>query len=166
MTFVKWKAFQKYLSSRKSAMYFGDSPVCVRTSLLNFNFAAINCHFLWILHIKYPKLSVNISTCFNPIFKAVVPSSKGQIPVKKKTSLGYFFVVNKGTCGSCKPLLVNEGLSSSTCMWELLQPATWNTSVFNTWWVAVSSGPIFYKGNQCVILYTCLLIVRPTTGEV
>lgn len=47
----------------------GDSPVCVRTPLFDFDFAAVCNHFFWVLHVKDPKLSVNFCACFNPILK-------------------------------------------------------------------------------------------------
>ena len=62
--------FRNTYDQGKNATYCGDSPVCVKTPLLNFNFAAMNCHFLWILYIEYPELSINTCVCFNPIFKS------------------------------------------------------------------------------------------------
>jgi hypothetical protein len=46
------------------------SPVCVRTSLFNLDFAAVLCHVIWVLHIKDPKLSVHSGACFNPVFES------------------------------------------------------------------------------------------------
>ena len=78
------KAFSEIcmIKGRVSLFVGTHSPVCVRTPLLDFNFAAINCHFLWILYIEYPELSINICVCFKPIF---YPRKQGPVHPRLRT---------------------------------------------------------------------------------
>ena len=52
--------------------------------------------------------------------------------MKNKTSLGYFFVVNKSTCGSCKPLLVSERTKLKYLAYENLCNLPHETEMFST----------------------------------